>query len=388
SGGSTLGDVLFDKPGITGSSFAPGASSRPVIRGLDVNRVGVAENGVGGGGASDLGEDHFVPIDPLSTNRLEVVRGPATLGYGSQSIGGVVEASNNRVPEGLPCAAAPRAMALTVEPACATFETRFATTSVDNGREGGVLLDAGAGNFAFHADAFSRTATDYGIPSYPYLVPPNPAVNPRATPPAGFNGVQPNSSLHMEGGAVGGSYVFSQGYFGVAVIQNDALYHIPGIDGEDHDTRIDAHQTKILGKGEFRPDSGVVETVRFWVGVTNYKHSELGLADSTDPTSDGVRQIFTNQEQEARMELTSVPFDLRFAALTTAVGVQAGHQELTAPGDQPPPINGLWDPNSNLRVAAYTFNEFKFSEVTKAQIAGRIEHVKLDGTMPDHIPDV
>jgi iron complex outermembrane receptor protein len=92
AGGATLGDLLFSKPGITGSSFAPGASSRPIIRGLDVNRVGIVENGTGGGGVSDLGEDHFVPIDPLATNQIEVVRGPAALRYGSTSIGGVVSA--------------------------------------------------------------------------------------------------------------------------------------------------------------------------------------------------------------------------------------------------------------------------------------------------------
>ncbi|MFX5734559.1 Plug domain-containing protein, partial [Acinetobacter baumannii] len=61
SAASTLGDLLNNKPGITGSSFAPGASSRPIIRGLDVNRVGIVENGIGSNGASDLGEDHFVP---------------------------------------------------------------------------------------------------------------------------------------------------------------------------------------------------------------------------------------------------------------------------------------------------------------------------------------
>src|SRR3954470_8270244 len=103
----TLGDLLFNKPGITGSSFAPGSSSRPIIRGLDVNRVGIVENGVGGGGASDLGEDHFVPIDPLTTNQIEVIRGPAGLRYGSTSIGGVVSATNNRIPEALPVCAAP-----------------------------------------------------------------------------------------------------------------------------------------------------------------------------------------------------------------------------------------------------------------------------------------
>ena len=91
NGASTLGDLLFEKPGITGSSFAPGASSRPIIRGLDVNRVRIQEDGIGANGASDLGEDHFVPVDPLTSDQVEVIRGPATLRYGSQAIGGVVE---------------------------------------------------------------------------------------------------------------------------------------------------------------------------------------------------------------------------------------------------------------------------------------------------------
>src|SRR4029077_16411650 len=108
SPGGPVGDLLFSKPGITGSSFAPGASSRPIIRGLDVNRVGIVENGTNAGGASDLGEDHFVPIDPLATNQVEVIRGPAAMRYGSTSIGGVVSATNNRIPDALPtCAAAP-----------------------------------------------------------------------------------------------------------------------------------------------------------------------------------------------------------------------------------------------------------------------------------------
>ena len=104
-GTAQLGDLLFSKPGITGSSFAPGASSRPIIRGLDVNRVGIVENGTNAGGASDLGEDHFVPIDPLATNQVEVIRGPAAMRYGSTSIGGVVSATNNRIPDALPTCA-------------------------------------------------------------------------------------------------------------------------------------------------------------------------------------------------------------------------------------------------------------------------------------------
>ena len=85
-----------------------------------------------------------------------------------------------------------------------------------------------------------------------------------------------------------------------------------------------------------------------------------------------------------------MPFNARFAAVTTAFGLQAGHQELTAPSPDDPgsPINGLFDPNRNNRVAGYVFNELKFSETTKAQIAGRIEHVNLSGSTPAFIPEV
>ena len=207
-GTAQLGDLLFSKPGITGSSFAPGAASRPIIRGLDVNRVGILENGTNAGGVSDLGEDHFVPVDPLATNQVEVIRGPAALRYGSTSIGGVVSATNNRIPDALPsCAAAPfqtyglptkAPLANLQSPSCVTVETRTAVNSVDRGVDGGILIDAGGGNFAVHADAYGRKASDYSIPSYPYLF--------DQTQP--FNGRQPNSAMQASGASIGGSYIF------------------------------------------------------------------------------------------------------------------------------------------------------------------------------------
>jgi iron complex outermembrane recepter protein len=390
SGGATLGDLLFSKPGVTGSSFAPGASSRPIIRGLDVNRVGIVENGTGAGGVSDLGEDHFVPIDPLATNQVEVVRGPAALRYGSTSIGGVVSATNNRIPETLPsCPAAPflsyglpakAPLAKAHSSSCVNVETRTAVSSVDRGVEGGILLDAGAGNFAVHADAYGRQAGDYNIPGYPYLF--------DQTRPV--NGRQPNSSARSDGASIGGSYIFHGGFIGAAVTQNDSLYRIPGIDGADHQTRIDARQSKFTAKGEYRPDAAAIDAVRFWAGATDYKHNEIGLADPADFSSAGVRQTFTNREQEGRVEVQMAPFNARFAAVTTAFGVQAGHQKLTAPSPDDPgsPLNGLWDPNQNNRVAGYVFNEFRFTETIKAQNAGRIEHVSLSGTTPSFIPDL
>src|SRR5437762_3043614 len=285
-GTAQLGDLLFSKPGITGSTFAPGAASRPIIRGLDVNRVGIVENG------------------------------------------------NN----------------------------------------------AGGGNFAFHADAYGRKASDYSIPSYPYLF--------DQTRPV--NGRQPNSAMQADGASIGGSYIFQGGFIGAAITQNDTLYRIPGIDGADHQTRIDGHQTKFTAKGEYRPDAAAIDAVRFWAGATDYHHNEIGLADPADPSTVGIRQKFTNKEQEGRLEVQMMPFNARFAAVTTAFGLQAGHQELTAPSPDDPtsPLNGLWDPNRNNRVAGYVFNELKFSETTKAQIAGRVERVNLTGTTPEFIPDV
>jgi iron complex outermembrane receptor protein len=196
------------------------------------------------------------------------------LRFGSQAIGGVVETTDNRIPTSIPA----RGFGA---------EIRGAGTSVDNRLDGAVLLDGGGGNIALHADAFGRKADDYRVPSYPYLVPPDPATAPNATQPGAFNGRQPNSSLRNDGQAIGGSYIFNDGFIGLAVVHSDALYHIPGIDGEDHNTRIDAHQTKLLSKGEWRAPNSAIDAIRFWGGITDYKHKEIGLADDTNPASDG-----------------------------------------------------------------------------------------------------
>ncbi|MDQ8730705.1 TonB-dependent receptor [Bradyrhizobium sp. LHD-71] len=388
-GAPTLGDQLFAKPGMTGSSFAPGAASRPIIRGLDVNRVGIVENGVDNGGVSDLGEDHFVPVDPLATNQIEVIRGPAALRWGSTSIGGVVSATNNRIPEALPCGPTPlqtygySVVAPGPAAGCITAETRSAFSTVDRGVESGVLIDAAGGNVAFHADAYGRRNGDYAIPGHPYLDDPDHPVG----------GRQPNSSARSFGGSVGASYIFDGGFIGASITHNQARYGIPGLHSSELNERIDARQTRVNVKGEYRPDSPIVDAVRFWLGVTDYKHNELGLEDAADLWSDTIHQTFTNKAQEGRLEVQFMPFDARFAEMTTAVGLQAGHQELTASSPENPGslFNGLFDPNENTRVAGYLFNEFRFSPATKAQLAGRVEHVNLDGTMPnfpsDFLPD-
>ena len=229
----SFGNLFFTLPGATSAGLAPGAS-RPVLRGLDDFRVRVQENGIGSMDVSDLGQDHGVPIDPLSIQKIEIFRGPEALRYGSQAVGGVVEATNNRIPFAAPVGG---------------WQAQIlgATTTVDRGLEGGALFDAGTRDFAMHADFYGRHASDYFVPSYPYLFPTDPAPS--------FNGKQPNSGLHSEGQAVGGSYLFDGGYVGAAISRFTSVYRIPTLDGAQTNTRIDMAQTKITSKGEFRPQS-------------------------------------------------------------------------------------------------------------------------------------
>ncbi len=147
----TLGDALFDRPGISSTTYAPGAASRPIIRGLDNARVRIQENGIVNGGVSDLGEDHTVPVNPLVADRLEVIRGPATLRYGSGAIGGVISAENNRVPTYIPA-----------NGYAGQVTTGYST--VDNGRLGAATVDAGKDGFAVHADGFKTASDSYAIP--------------------------------------------------------------------------------------------------------------------------------------------------------------------------------------------------------------------------------
>ncbi|MEF3367238.1 TonB-dependent receptor [Methylocystis sp. 9N] len=369
STGATLGDVLFAKPGITGSSYAPGAASRPIVRGLDNYRVRIQENGLGASGVSELGEDHAVPVDPLGASQVEVVRGPATLRWGSQAIGGVVNVENNRIPTALPCRLAAAPFADTE--GCSIVESRGAVSTVDNRLENATLIDAGKGNVAIHADIHGRRASDYRIPGYPYLFP--------GDPPPFVDGRQPNSSARSAGGSVGASYFFDSGFIGFAVTQFDMRYHIPGVEPTASNTRIEMRQTRATSKGEFRPPSAYIEAIRFWAGLTDYKHHELGNENDFD----GVQQTFTNKELEARLETQLRPVELPFATLTSAFGVQGWHQILTAPGLE----GGLFDPNRTRSVAGFLFNEFKFSDTQKMQLAGRIEHATVSGAFPELLVD-
>lgn len=340
NGGRTLGDQLAEQPGITNSGFAPGATDRPIIRGLDNFRIRIQENGIGSQDVSDIGEDHGVPIDPLAAERIEVIRGPGSLRYGSQAIGGVVSIDNNRIPSVL------------IAPGF-HLETRSAISSVDRGIENGALMDVRSGQFVVHGDLYQRNTIDYRIPG----------------------GTQFNSYVRSSGQAIGGSYFLpdNRGFIGLSLSHFSSLYGVPGADAATTRTRIDLEQTRLASKGEFHIDSGFIDTVRYWAGGSVYQHREQGLNGAGGFET---AATFKNREFEGRVETQFRPLDIGIGTLTSAIGAQVGRQQIGTSGE----AGGLLPPADTNSGALYNFNELQIVPGTKLQLAGRAEYVTVRGT--------
>ncbi|WP_375397153.1 TonB-dependent receptor [uncultured Sphingomonas sp.] len=327
NGGSSIADSLADVPGISGTGFAPGAS-RPVIRGMDASRVRIVENGSSSSDVSDIGPDHGIPIDPLAARRIEVVRGAATLRYGGQAIGGVVNVINDRVPTSLPA-----------NPFSGELNGSYGT--VANTAEGSALADLRSGDFAFHVDGFYRHTDDYDTPL----------------------GTQANSFFRGYGGSLGGSYFFGSGNsrIGGAIQQYNAKYGIPS-----DDTYIDLKQTKVLGRSSFDLGSGAVRTLNIDASYADYKHSE----DEPDGT---ILSTFLNKEFDGRAELLFAP--TRFLS-NSAIGIEIQRRRFSALGED----SSYLFPTLTQTEAGYAFAEVRATPALLFQASGRVEQVHVEGT--------
>jgi iron complex outermembrane receptor protein len=324
-GGATIADALRAIPGVSGTGMAVGAS-RPIIRGMDASRVRVLENGTSSSDASDIGPDHGVPIDPLSARSLEVVRGAATLRYGSQAIGGVVNAINNRVPKSLPTAS--------------SLEATAAFDSISNGREVSLLGDTMAGNFAFHGDAFWRNADSYDTPL----------------------GLQPNSFFRGKGLSLGSSYFFGDNQVGAAYVHYDSRYGIPG-----ETAFIDMRQDKALMASTLDLGDGLLQVLNFNGSYGDYSHDEKDLATGA------VNSTFINREFDGRAEalLGAIgPFT------GTALGLQFQNRDFSALGEGADYL----DPTLTRNFAGFLFTQVPMGDNFNLDAAARIEDVMVEGT--------
>ncbi|MCJ2188845.1 TonB-dependent receptor [Novosphingobium beihaiensis] len=324
NGGASIASSLAQVPGVSATGFAAGAS-RPIIRGMDANRVRILEDGTSASDVSDIGPDHGVPIDPLAARSIEVVRGAGTLRYGSQAIGGVINVLNDRVPMRLPG-----------KPL--SFELNGDYDTVSDAPETSALVDASLGAFALHADGFYRHADDYDTPL----------------------GKLDNSFAHAHGGSLGGSYFFGGGsHVGLGVTQYDSTYGIPA-----EDSHIDMKQTKLMSRSAF--DLGGDLKLTLDGSYANYKHSEI--------ESDGtVATTFRNKEWDIHPEL--LLGDIGPLA-NVAIGGEYVHRRFSAVGED---ASYLY-PTLTESEAGYVFTDLPLNDTLKLQASGRIEHVSVEGT--------
>ncbi|MGN6122557.1 MAG: TonB-dependent receptor [Sphingomonas oligoaromativorans] len=329
NGGASIADSLADIPGISATSFASGAS-RPIIRGMDATRVRILEDGTSSSDVSDIGPDHGIPIDPLSAQSIEVVRGAGTLRYGSQAIGGVVNVLNNRVPTGLPD-----------KPISAEMTGSY--DSVSDTGEGSLLADGKVGDaIAVHVDGFYRHAGDYDTP----------------------DGTQQNSWFHGYGETVGGSYFFGPGkgsHVGAAIMQYDAQYGIPS-----DTTHINMHQTKVLTRNSFDLGTGLFRTLNVDGSYAKYHHSEVEPDGTVDTT-------FRNKEYDGHAELLMGPIGF---IRNSALGVEIQHRDFSAIGED----SSYLFPTVTESQAGYIFTETPVTSTLRVQASGRVEHVSVKGT--------
>ncbi|MDP3087540.1 MAG: TonB-dependent receptor [Methylotenera sp.] len=333
----TLGETLNGIPGVTATQFGPNAS-RPVIRGLDGERVRIMQNGVGILDASSLSFDHAVGIDPLIIEQIDVVRGPAALLYGGSAMGGVVNAIDHRIPKEQLNGVTGRA------------EARFG--GPDSTRNGAAVIDAGNGQFAIHADAYTRKTSDLDIPGH--------AVSSRKNradgTPRENRGKLANSASEGDGGALGASLTFDNGYIGLSYSTLNNNYGVVAEEGVTIDMKSDRWDLAT----EFTDLGTIINRVKVRMAHTDYEHSELEGSE--------VGTTFTNRGLEGSIEAGHA----KVGNISGVFGYQFSNTNFEALG------NEAFVPSVNTQnQALYLYEELGINE-HKITFGGRLGHSQVD----------
>lgn len=270
-----IGDTLAAEPGISSSSFGPGAA-RPVIRGLGGDRIRVLENSVGTNDISAISPDHAVTIESALVDKVEVVRGPASLLYGTSAVGGVVNVFDNRIPEVLPDA-----------PAEGTVEARG--DSVSRSRTGLMSVTAPIDNVAVHVDALASKSDDYDIPGYARTAALRESTPLEYPEPKGFVPWSDTQTDVLTGGA---SYIFDKGFAGASYNDYKTIYGAPN--GEE-DVSVNAHRRRVDLRGGVRDTGEVIDSATIRAGFVDYHHTEF--------EGDEAGTLFKNNGVDARLDM-------------------------------------------------------------------------------------
>lgn len=367
-----VGEILESLPGVSGTGFTAGAS-RPVVRGFSGERVRVLTDGIGTLDASNTSDDHAVSIDPLTVERIEVLRGPAVLLYGSQAIGGAVNIIDKRIPRRIPD-----------EPIHVDALASYDTVN-DEYRVGGSATAPIGGGFVFHLDGSRLEAGDVSIPGFALT----PALRADLLADAAEEegegefeeaeelreqantvGTVPNTFVETTSVNGGLSFIRNGSSFGFGAGYYDTRYGVPenpsgghhheeaGAGGgpvEEEGVSIGLEQFRLDFRGDLKLGSGFVDRLTTRVGYSDYTHTEFEGSE--------VGTVFDVEGFEGRIEAIQNPR----GNLRGSFGAQFYIRDFAAVGEE-----AFVAPNVTEQYGLFTLQELSFGNF-QLEGAGRFE---------------
>ncbi len=365
-----LGDSLTHTPGVSATSFGPSAS-RPVLRGLQGERVKLLSNGIGSIDVSNTSVDHAPVVNPLLAQRIEVLRGPQSLLYGSSASGGVVNVIDRRIPTAVPD-----------EPVHLSAMGGFGSAA--NERMGAMAAEVPLGNsWVGHVNGSWLKTDDLRIGGHALT----PALREKAlassllTPAPGseevdfdanaaLNGTLPNTASETWTAGAGVAYVTDSGNIGVAYSRYDSTYGVPvrlaTAPGEGQDApRIKLRQDRIDARAELVPNGDLIEKLAFRFAYGDYVHSEIE-PDGTVGTT------FSSKGMEGRFEVVQADR----GGWKGVTGTQFVIRDFNVVGDE-----AFLPKNSTEQVGLFTLQQFE-SGPWSVEGGARFEHTR-QASKPD-----
>ena len=362
---SSIGETLSRLPGVSATSFGPTAS-RPILRGFQGERIRVLTDGIGSIDVSNTSVDHAVVIDPLLAERVEVLRGPSALLFGSSAVGGVVNVVDKRIPRVLPTDGYDLS-------GIATYG------SAANERTGALAGDVAVGrNLVLHADGSYLKADDVRIGGFALTsaaraaalsqvgLPQDPAADPiDFAAAARIKGKLPNTAAETWTAGVGASIITDTGSLGVSYSHYDSLYGVPiryatAVGQEQEAPRLDIVQNRYDLRAEVQTGGGFLDRIRVRAGHADYRHFEL------EPDG-AVGTAFYNNGTEGRIELVQA----KRGAWQGASGVQYFNRAFDVVGDE-----AFLPRNETNQTGLFTLQQFDFGRF-KAEGGARYEFTDL-----------
>lgn len=364
---SSIGDTLAHTAGVTATSFGPTAS-RPVLRGLQGERVRMLTNGIGSIDVSNTSADHAPAVNPLLAQRIEVLRGPQSLQYGSAAIGGVVNVIDKRIPTSVPD-----------EPIHLAALVGYATAAKERSAAASSEFPLGGG-WVGHVDGSYFKSADLRIGGHALtpalrrqaLASSLLAQSPTADPEIDFAanalvaGRLPNTAAKTWSAGAGAAYINDGGNVGLAYSHFDSLYGIPvrfaTQPGQGQEApRLQIRQDRIDARAELNLDGGLLEKASFRYAYGDYSHFELG-PDGSVGTS------FYDKGMEGRLELAQADR----GGWKGASGLQFMSRDFNVVGNE-----AFLPRNGTNQIGVFTLQQYE-NDAWKLEAGVRYEHSTIE----------